>query len=550
MKKLYCVLFLVVLSLSASAQIDPSLEKSIDALFIDWNSPNHPGGALGVVKEGRLLYSKAYGLASLEYLVPNTPGTRFNIASVSKQFTAMGIVKLHLEGKLSVDDNVRLHIPELPVFGHTVTLRHMLHHTSGLRSLHAMLSLAGWRGDDSRTNEDLMRFMRDQKGLNFIPGDEYMYSNTGYILMAVLIERITGEDFRDWMEKEIFLPLSLADTYVEDRYDRVVPNNATSYSGSKQRGFMREVEYWGYTGSGNVHSTIFDLLKWYKNFHQPQEGWEQAFAMMQTVDAFNSGQPNDYAFGVRIGFHRDEKMISHSGSIGGFRAFGCTFPEKKVEIVVLTNFSSSSAGEKALAIADLLFGNPDEEIPRLEMSSVEIDPSLFDEYTGTYTVKEDLERMIDIISEENDLFLQSTGQARIKLSAASPSVFFNNERQIKIVFDESDTNSYTMTERGREFSGLKTVKFLPTEKDLLEIAGHYWSSELNTRYSFSVRDGQLFGYHTRHGEFHVVALKKDFYFCQSAPMRTITVGRDESGRITGLHVTNSRVRNLWLEKMD
>lgn len=216
MKKLSCVLFLVVLSLSASAQVDPSLGKSIDELFIDWNSPNHPGGAVGVVKEGRFLYSKAYGLASLEYLVPNTPGTRFNIASVSKQFTAMGIVKLHLESKLSVDDDVRLHIPELPDFGHTVTLRHMLHHTSGLRSLHAMLSLAGWRGDDSRTNEDLMRFMRDQKDLNFIPGDEYMYSNTGYILMAVLIERITGEDFRDWMEKEIFFPLYLADTYVED----------------------------------------------------------------------------------------------------------------------------------------------------------------------------------------------------------------------------------------------------------------------------------------------------------------------------------------------
>ena len=148
-----------------NAQIDEDLYNRIDSIFIDWNQPNHPGGAVGIMQNGKMLFSKAYGLASLEYLVPNTSDTRFNIASVSKQFTGMGMVVLSLQGKLSLNDDVRKHLPELPDFGDTITIRHLLHHTSGMRSLHALLGLAGWRDDDSRTNQDLFRFMKNQKEL-------------------------------------------------------------------------------------------------------------------------------------------------------------------------------------------------------------------------------------------------------------------------------------------------------------------------------------------------------------------------------------------------
>ncbi len=548
MKKTLLFLLIFVFTLTVSAQLDRSVEEDIDQLFIEWNMPNHPGGAVGIVLDGKLIFSKAYGLASLEYLVPNTTGTKFNIASVSKQFTALGIVRLHMEGKLSVDDDVRKHIPDLPDFGQTVTIRHMLHHTGGMRSLHSMLAIAGWRGNDARTNEDLLRFMLDQRDLNFVPGDEYMYCNTGYILMAILIEKISGEKFSTWMKKEIFEPLGLNDTYVEDRYDRVVPNNATSYNGSKERGFIREVEYWGYTGSGNVHSTTLDLLKWYRNYYQPQEGWKDAFLMMQTVDDLNNGQPNDYAFGVRVESYRGEKRISHSGSIGGFRAYACTYPERKLEIVALTNFSSSSAGGKVNSITNILLNKPVEEVTKFEMKAVKIDPSVFDKYAGTYTVIEDADRQIDFFREEDAFFCQSTGQGRVRLLAANPSTFFNNRQQIKIDFDDSNKNTYTMVQRGREYSGSKTVKYVPTAKELFEIAGQYWSSELHTQYTFSVKDDQLVGYHTRHGEFRLENLRKDEYLCRTSFIRKMTVGRDKSGRITGLYVTNSRVRNLFLKK--
>ncbi len=550
MKKTILFLLIFILSIPVFAQLDPAKEKDIDQLFLDWNRPNHPGGALGIVLDGRLVFSKAYGLASLEYLVPNTPGTRFNIASVSKQFTAMGIVKLHLQGKLNVDDDVRKYLPELPDFGQTITIRHMLHHTSGMRSLHSMLALAGWRGDDARTNVDLLRFMRDQRDLNFVPGDEYMYCNTGYILMAILIEKLSGEKFSVWMKKNIFEPLGLYDTYVEDRYNRIVPNNATSYSGYQERGFVREVEYWGYTGSGNVHSTTYDLLNWYRNYSLPQENWEEAFSMMLTVDDLNNGKSNNYAFGVVIDTYKTEKRISHGGSIGGFRSYACTYPDRKLEIVLLTNFSSSSTGGKVSAIADILLNKPVEEVTRFEMTAIKINPSIFDNYVGTYTVNEDPDRLIDFFRENETFFCQSTGQGRVRLSAADNLTFFDNRQQIEIVFDDSAKKSYKMNQMNREYTGIKTFKYVPTEKELNEIAGQYWSPELHTQYTFSVKGDKLVGYHTRHGEFILENLRKDEYLCGTSFIRKIVVGRDTRGRIFGLYVTNSRVRNLLLNRRD
>lgn len=243
----------------AQAQLRTIESKKIDSLFLSWTEANHPGGAIGVMQNGEVIYSKAFGLASLEYQVPNTAQTVFNVGSVSKQFTAMAMVLLHERGLLSIDDDIRKYLPDMPDFGHTITIRHMLHHTSGMRSLHAMLELAGWRDDDARTNADLYRFMLKQKDLNFIPGAEYLYCNTGYMLMVNIVEHVTQEKFPEWMDTNIFKPLGMRNTYVEDRYDRIVPNNATSYYDTKD-GFFRAVEYWGYVGSGNVHSTTGDLL--------------------------------------------------------------------------------------------------------------------------------------------------------------------------------------------------------------------------------------------------------------------------------------------------
>ncbi|MGC1206168.1 MAG: serine hydrolase domain-containing protein [Flavobacteriaceae bacterium] len=347
---------------SVQAQLSEVQSQKIDSLFNTWTEANHPGGAIGIMQKGEVLYSKAFGLASLEYQVPNTTETIFNVGSVSKQFTAMGIVLLHEKGLLSIDDDIRKHLPDMPDFGHTITItiRHMLHHTSGMRSLHAMLGLAGWRDDDSRTNEDLYRFMLKQKELNFIPGDEFLYCNTGYMLMVNIIENVTKEKFPQWMKANVFDPLGMSDTYVEDRYDRIVPNNATSYYGSNNN-FFRAVEYWGYVGSGNVHSTTTDLLTWLQNFSTPTSDWSSAFKILKTTDTLNDGSENNYAFGVSLDEVKGYKRIQHGGAIGGFRAYSSTYPEEQLHIAVLTNFSSSNPGQKENQIFNILFPKKSED---------------------------------------------------------------------------------------------------------------------------------------------------------------------------------------------
>ena len=359
-KKLIAAIILLI-ALQTHAQFGETQYQKIDSLFLEWNRPNHPGGAIGIMQNGQIAFSKAYGLASLEYLVPNTTGTIFNTGSVSKQFTAMGIIVLHQQGKLSVDDDIRIYLPELPDFGETITIRHMLHHTSGLRSLHAMLELAGWRGDDSRTNEDLNRFMLNQRHLNFKPGEENNYCNTGYMLLVNIIEKVTGEKFPVWMKLSVFEPLGLNNTYVEDNYSRIVANNATSYYQVETNEFERAVEYWGYVGSGNMHSTTSDLLRWLNNFHDPQPGWEAHFQMMQTVDTLNNGEANNYAFGVGIGSYKGFRSVGHGGSIGGFRANIITYPDEELSIAILTNFSSAPIGQSLNAISKILLGESDEE---------------------------------------------------------------------------------------------------------------------------------------------------------------------------------------------
>ena len=550
MKKLFTTLCVILATtVFVNAQADQTKFQHIDSLFADWNKPAHPGGTVGIAIKGVPVFTASYGLASMEYLVPNTYDTRFNIASVSKQFTALGIIKLHMEGKLSIDDDIRKYLPELPGFGHKITFRHMLHHTSGLRSLHTLLSLAGWRADDMKDNDDLLRFMTMQQDLNFEPGSEYMYCNTGYILSAIIIEKITGEDFSDWMEKEIFNPLALYNTYVEDEYNRIARNYASSYNGSGRRGFVREIEYWAYTGSGNIHSTADDLLKWMRYYYDAPAGWEDEFAMMLTIDPLNNGEHNDYAFGVRLNEYKNEKKISHSGSIGGFRSYACTFPERETEIVILTNFSSSGVSALVNDISDILFNKPETE--RTVMEAMEIKPVSFsriESFTGTYDIENMDNRVFDIIKDGYELYGLFTGGNRTRLYTASDTVLFNNDARIKINLIEGDPEKIRIFSRGSSLKGIKTETHICTENELQKFEGRYWSPELETQYRFYLREGKLYGYHNRHGEFKIEYLKKDTFTTDRSFMSKISIIRKDSG-ISGIRVTNSRVRDLWLEKI-
>lgn len=291
---------MLVCPMVSFGQLSNRFKNQVDSLFMDWDLENHPGGVVGVMQSDEVIYLNSFGNASLEYNVPNTEATLFNIGSISKQFTAMGIVLLEKRGLLSIDDPVQKYFPEFQIFDKSITIKHLLQHTSGLRDFHDLMALAGWRGDDYRTNEDVLRLLQKQADLNFEPGEQFMYSNTGYVVLAEIIEKVTGEDFNVWMQNNLFEPLQMHNTYVEDNYQRIVPNRATSYYHSHDRVFEMAQGYWAYTGAGNMYSTVEDLLKWSNNFYNPSKKWKGAFKMLQTLGGLNNGDVINYAFGIYI----------------------------------------------------------------------------------------------------------------------------------------------------------------------------------------------------------------------------------------------------------
>lgn len=559
MKNKLILFWLVLLAVYfIQAQFNPSQEEQIDELFKEWNQPNHPGGAVGVMQNGKLTYSKAFGLSSLEYLVPNSTGTQFNIASVSKQFTGMGIVLLEQQGKLSLDDDIRKYLDWLPDFGTTITIRQCLNHTSGLRSLHAMLVMAGWRDDDSRDNVDLVRFMKRQKELNFKPGDEYLYCNTGYILLAELIEEITEQSFPAYMKNEVFDPLGMAQTYVEDNYSRVVPNNATSYYVNNNGSFDRAVEYWGYVGSGNIHSSIGDLSLWLANFSTPETGWEKAFERMESTVPFNNGNANDYALGVNIGKNLGRKTISHGGAIGGFRSYAVHYPEEKTSIVVLTNFSQGNAGGKANEIARILWPQKQanneqiaEDPPINKLNGIKVNRRKLGGYAAEYWSEESF-LLRKIYVKDDTLIYARSAENETKLVPFAKDRFHmlipGNQVEVKFTLGKNGQKEMLVIEdNGNYQTSFKSLK--STNPDLDQFVGSYYSPELDVKYRIYVSENELKGHHTRHGEFDIKAIHNDALEGSIFAFPRIKVVRDENEAIKGFHVSNGRVRNMWFEKM-
>ena len=248
------------------------LEASVDQLFAEWDDPDSPGAALAVTRDGEIIYKQGYGTANLEYDISITTTTIFDIASVSKQFAAFAIATLAHNGKLSLDDDIRTYLPGMPDFGNTITLRHLLHHTSGLRDWVQSLVIAGVIMEDVISFKHILKMARHQKALNFKPGEAYLYSNMGYNLLAEIVERVTGDSFRDWTDTNIFKPLAMTNSHFHDDHQMILKNRAYSYQAVENGGFKHAVNNTTALGSSSLYSTVEDLAKWMLNFDDTQIG--------------------------------------------------------------------------------------------------------------------------------------------------------------------------------------------------------------------------------------------------------------------------------------
>ena len=329
------------------------LKAQVDQLFTEWDRPDSPGAALAVTRDREIIYKQGYGVANLEYDIPITPTAIFDIASVSKQFAAFAIVTLSHQGKLSIDDDIRTHLPDLPDFGNTITIRHLLHHTSGLRDWVQSLSITGDLMDDVISFKHILKMARHQKALNFEPGAEYLYSNTGYNLLAEIVETVTGDSFREWTDIHIFKPLGMIHSHFHDDYEMILKNRAYSYQAVENGGFKQAVNNTTALGSSSLYSTVEDLAKWILNLETARVGGQTVIAEMHQQGVLNNGEQINYAFGLNIGEYRSLKTVGHSGSWRGFRSHLIHFPDQKFGVVILCNLDTFNPLRLAEKVADI-----------------------------------------------------------------------------------------------------------------------------------------------------------------------------------------------------
>jgi CubicO group peptidase (beta-lactamase class C family) len=343
---------------NALAANDPPEAKQVDAVFADLVKPGSPGCALAIARGGKIVYAKGYGLANLEQEVPITPRAVFDIGSTSKQFTASSILLLEKEGKLSVDDDVRKYIPELPDYGKKITILNLLNHTSGIRDYLTLFELAGVYVDSVTTDEDALAIITRQKSLNFAPGSEYLYSNSGYFLLSVIVKRVSGKSLPEFAAENIFKPLGMAQTLYRDKHTQLVPNRALAYDANEAgTGFSFNVSYFEQTGDGAVHTSVEDLLKWDENFYSAKVGGKAFLDELQQTATLNNGKKLRYAKGLAVFEYRGLRAVDHGGSWGGYRAELLRFPDQHFSVSCLCNLGSAGPESRATKVAEIFLAS-------------------------------------------------------------------------------------------------------------------------------------------------------------------------------------------------
>jgi CubicO group peptidase (beta-lactamase class C family) len=381
---------------SAAAE-DPPEAKQVDAIFADLSKPGSPGCALAVARNAKIIYEKGYGLANIEEDVAITPRSVFDIGSTSKQFTASSILLLEKQGKLSVDDDVRKYIPELPNYGHKITILNLLNHTSGLRDYLALFELAGVNIDSVTTDEDALAIIARQKSLNFDPGTQWLYSNSGFFLLSIIVKRASGKSLPEFAAENIFSPLEMKATAYRDDHTRIVPNRALAYdSKEKGGGFVLDISYFEQTGDGAVHTSVEDLLKWDENFYSAKVGGPAFLTELQEPGKLNDGKSLDYAKGLSVHNYRGLSVVEHGGSWGGYRAQLLRFPGQHFSVVCLCNLANTNPEKRAEKVADIFLASemkqpkeaPKEREARAKKETVPISADVLAQFGGDYSSEE------------------------------------------------------------------------------------------------------------------------------------------------------------------
>lgn len=531
------------------AQAQASTNAQVDKLFETWNKTTSPGCALSVMKDGCIIYKRGYGMADLDHDVVITPSSVFHVASMSKQFTAAAILLLVQEGKLSLDDEVRKYIPELPDFGDRITIRHLIHHTSGLRDQWDLLGLAGWRYSlDLITDEDVLSVTARQKDLNFRPGDRYLYCNTGYTLLAQIVRRVSGQSYRDFTTARIFEPLSMKNTHFRDDHAEIVKGMAYGHVPSFET-FKLSITNFDTVGATSLLTTVEDLALWDENFYNPRVGGRQLINQMLERGKLNSGEALDYAFGLTLGKYKGLNYVDHGGSDAGYRSDLIRFPDQHFSVACLCNLSINPS-QLTRQVADIYLAKelkPEPAKPEEPAASL-TEAQLAGKVGIYYNPDGDVVRRI-ILQGGSLRMLQGVAGTGVELKPLSDIRFRPVDQAVEIRFEPVGAGGMRWIDVPD--SGAKPVayeraeEFKPTPAQLLDYVGRYQSDEIEPVYHMAIQDGRLVLERMKSGPSPLAPAIKDLF---TNPLGNIRFLRDSQGKVTGFILNRGRIINFRFKK--
>jgi CubicO group peptidase (beta-lactamase class C family) len=517
-------------------------ENRVDAVFAEYQRTDSPGCALGVFHRGAIEYERGYGMANLELGASIAPSTVFDIGSTSKQFSAFSILLLEQDGKLDIDDDIRKYLPELPSYGPTITISHLLHHTSGLRDYLELFWLGGTHWKDVTTSQDALDAIVRQKALNFEPGDEYLYSNSGFFLLSEIVKRVSGKTLAEFARERIFEPLGMRHTrYLDDPQD-IVPNRATGYDYTEEGELEIDMSDFEQTGDGAVNTSIEDLFLWDRNFYEPRVGTAEILARMQTPGKLQSGKSITYGLGLMMRDFRGLKTVSHGGSWAGYRAELLRFPEEQLSVACLCNLGRTNPSELARRVAEVYLGSrmTPEETPA-PTDFVALDERVLMSRAGIYWDRASAEYLY--VSAKDGKLEVTDGGSSASFRPLSATRFVAESTPTAQISFEGDSLTFRRREDSQSYTRIEPWK--PAKGDLEKFRGRYRSDEILGTIDVDLKDDGLI---IRHRTISPNALRPTRPDSFSVEGLNLNFTRDAKGAVDGFTLDMGRVKGIVYRK--
>jgi CubicO group peptidase (beta-lactamase class C family) len=505
MKHTLVILIIAISIFSANAQKPIPEQASIDSIFSRWDSPNSPGGTVGIIKEGDLIFAKGYGSANLDYNIPNESHTVYRIGSTSKQFTAACIVLLSQQGKLSLEDKLIKYFPDFPAYANDITIQHLLNHTSGIRDYLILARLSGLGSDDHYTDKMVMKWLMNQKELNFNPGDEYLYSNSGFWLLGQIVNSVSGVTMAEYAEENIFIPLEMNETHFHNAHKEIVKNRASGYRPNKKGGYSISMTTLDMIGDGGIFTTVEDLAKWDASFYGSEILNKDFWEKMTRVGTLNNGEELTYASGLLVTTYKGLKITQHGGSMVGFKADMIRFREAQFSVVILANRADSNPTQMAYKVADLFLknaykrGNKTKTIKTKSkdksLQSITLTKKELKAFEGAYwSTKNKSSRKLEVRNDTLN-YVRANGRAT-QMFPISKNKFQMIGPRLPVVLEVTSTGTVKeFTLQSPNAALLKFTAYNPltsySRSDLGTYSGDYYCAELDVVYTLKTKKNSM-----------------------------------------------------------